>query len=158
MAHVKGDIIGKRFGRLIVIKFTHINKHGQSVWECICDCGAEATVSRSQLISGKTISCGCATLKHGYARRGRIDPTYITWRNMRNRCRKPSNKDYPNYGGRGITVCARWLNSFENFILDMGPKPLGMTIDRIENDGNYEPGNCKWSTSVEQSHNRRCMK
>jgi hypothetical protein len=91
--------------------------------------------------------------RHGQARDGKRTPTYLSWQNMRQRCNNPNVPRWANYGGRGITVCARW-NSFESFLADMGERPEGKTLDRVDNDGNYEPGNCRWATSAEQMGNR----
>jgi hypothetical protein len=95
--------------------------------------------------------------EHGHSKRGSTSPTYQTWRNMRSRCENPNVPAYKNYGGRGIAVCERW-KSFENFLADMGERPEGMTIERINNDGNYEPDNCRWSTYLQQGRNRRANK
>ena len=93
--------------------------------------------------------------KHGHAKRGQVSATYVTWQSMIRRCTDPQNIRYALYGGRGITVCPRWRNSFEDFLADMGPRPVGRSIDRINVDGNYEPNNCRWATDSEQRRNKR---
>lgn len=95
--------------------------------------------------------------RHGHGRRGRITPEYHTWKNMLTRCRNPRVSDYKHYGGRGIKVCDRWLD-FANFLADMGRRPPGLTLNRINNNGNYEPGNCEWTTRKKQNNNRRIRK
>ena len=123
-------------------------------------------VPANSLISGKTKSCGCfqletrrlnckSNLRHGHATNGRDTPTHMTWRCMKNRCLNPRSPDFNRYGGTGVTVCDRWKNSFVNFLEDMGLRPDGKTIDRINPYGDYEPGNCRWATPLEQIHNRR---
>jgi hypothetical protein len=160
---VKRDLTGIRFGRLVVIKLSHSGKH--SFWECLCDCGKK-TISRADwLKSGEKASCGCLkkdyfrdhppALKHGHARKGLSSSTYGRWKSIIGRCMNPSNNGYHNYGGRGISVCERWLNSFENFLADMGECPAGLEIERKNNDGNYELGNCIWATRKEQANNKR---
>jgi len=150
-------LLGQVFGRLTVISRAENDKRGNAAWHCRCSCGAERRVLAQSLRVGATQSCGCLNkeivsrngITHG--RSGSLD--YKSWHAMIQRCTNPKHWKWPRYGGRGISVCERWLK-FENFLEDMGERPVGLTIDRIDNDGNYEPGNCRWATQLTQGSNR----
>lgn len=122
---------------------------------CLCDCGNTVVVNVGSLRSRNTVSCGCSNMErittHGLSG----TPTWQSWRGMCKRCLDPRNQDFHSYGGRGITICQRWLGSFESFLEDMGIRPDDHSLDRIDNDGNYEPGNCRWATRSNQQRNKR---
>jgi hypothetical protein len=157
------DITGKTFGRLAVLKQSTMRRHGKIAWECVCQCGARIVVSGNSLKRGNTTSCGCrhAEIKNAIGDKCRTHgmcrtPEYASWCSMKDRCNNPNNDDYAHYGGRGIRICDRWNDSFEAFIADIGHKPFPRaTVDRIQVNGNYEPGNCRWATQAEQTRNKR---
>lgn len=152
------DETGKRYGRLLVLGREANASRGQARWLCLCDCGEKTVVRGGDLRFLKFKSCGClardraseANTTHGMSET-RI---YRVWAGMIQRCANPHSRYYKNYGGRGIKICEKWFD-FAEFMKDMGPRPQGLSLDRIDNAGNYEPGNCRWATRSQQNYNRR---
>lgn len=180
-SHAK-DLVGQRFGRLVVIRrngSTRLKQRQYAVWECLCDCGKIKSVSSYYLTHGKTRSCGClahdtqiargralhkigeahSRWKHGGSVGG-SSRLYRIWGGMKTRCYNPNHRAYAHYGGRGITICVEWLHDFAAFrdwALSNGYRE-GLSIDRVDNDKGYSPDNCRWITQTEQNKNRRCCK
>lgn len=156
------DLTGKKFGRWTAISPIK-NKYGRFSWKCICDCGEVRTIGGTELSQGNSTSCGCLrkerftkfATKHGYAVPGSVSKEYRVWCSMKRRCYSKKDKSYPRYGGRGITVCDRWKDSFQNFIDDMGDCPPKMSIERKNNSQGYSPKNCEWADAVAQANNKR---
>ena len=151
------DLTGQRFGKLVVLAIVSSIK-GVVSWDCICDCGNRFTATTASLRYSGRKSCGCIHREQLIARNTthglRAHRVYRVWAAMRDRCNRPADKFYADYGGRGIKVCDSW-QTFENFIADMGVPADGMQIDRINNDGDYEPSNCQWVTRTENASNKR---
>jgi hypothetical protein len=171
------DLTGVVVGKLTVLRQAEHSKNRQVQWLCRCECGLEKTIRSANLVSGDTRSCGCLAkewiagehvrrrkeawkhpcLKHGHCRQNGTSAEYNSWRAMGERCNNPNSDKWEDYGGRGIKVCDRWQGDrgFQNFLADMGPRPKGMTLDRKDPNGNYEPSNCRWATAQKQSQNQR---
>lgn len=157
----ENDIIGKKYGRLTVVKFSHTNKNHKRCYICKCDCGKEVVVLSNSIRTGNTMSCGCLKeeewfkkiTKHGLYE----TKLYKIWGSIIQRVKNKKSKDYNDYGGRGITICPEWEKSFQSFYdwaMSHGYKE-GLSIDRIDNEGNYYPENCRWATAYQQSRNKR---
>lgn len=153
------DLEGKKFDRLTVVSYAGKTNRGQSKWECVCDCGTVKTIQGYLMTSGASRSCGCLRKEITKKRETKHEKsktlTYSAWCSIKTRCTNPKSQYWNTYGGRGITICDRWLHSFENFLLDMGEIPFGgAQIDRIDNDVNYSPDNCRWVTNKENQRNK----
>lgn len=154
------DYTGQRYNRLVALWFVSRSQKGRSIWMFACDCGIMFSAGVKDVVRGHTKSCGCLArekivqrnTKHGLAHSHKA--TYRTWKDMRARCNNPNNEDFANYGGRGIAVCAEW-DDFATFVSDMGARPDGLTIDRVDTNGNYEKSNCRWADAETQANNKR---
>lgn len=148
-------IRGQTLGYLLVLSRASNTKAGQARWLCRCICGKEKLFPSYLIVSGRTKSCGCKAMVFGPLGPFHKHPYYKLWKGMRDRCNNPRNKQYPHYGGRGISVCERW-DDYEAFVMDMGDRPTPKhSVDRIDVNGNYEPNNCRWATPSQQAQNSR---
>lgn len=152
------DLTGKKFGRLTAIGPVRRDEKKGYVWAFRCDCGNDYETFGHYVASGHNVSCGCrrlrSALRHGHAPHRNETKTYRAWSQAKARCINPKNRVYSRYGGRGIKMCNAWLTSFDAFLGDMGIAPVGLSLDRIDNNGDYEPGNCRWATRAQQMANK----
>lgn len=160
------DLTGIKYARLLVLSRA-VKSSGHHVkWRCRCDCGKIKIVAGSDLTTGNTKSCGCLrrevtankSITHGHRIGRNTTPEYQSWVHAKERCNNNKHKRYKDYGGRGISMCKKWADDFESFLTDMGPRPKGTSLDRINNDGDYEPTNCRWATRKVQNNNKRRRK
>ena len=164
------DLTGERYGRLTAISSTGVKKGTSMVWSFMCDCGNQVERASGEVRRGKTHSCGCLRSELSKAKMKSFQtlgtiassthrmtgaPEFISWDSMKQRCLNPDHKSFKDYGGRGVVICDRWIDSFDKFLADMGERPEGTTLDRVDTNGNYEPGNCRWATGKVQGNNKR---
>lgn len=154
------ELSDQRFGHISVLRRS-MSRCGTIWWTCRCDCGRLLDIRGPSLVRGNTKSCGCRRMEaarrarttHGHTRQGNYNRAYVSWLHAKDRCTNPRSVQFRYYGGRGIQMCQQWLTSYETFLADMGPRPEGHSLDRIDADGPYAPGNCRWATRQQQRDN-----